>query len=1654
MTEESSNQNIFEEAEKGVSKYAKRASARSGSFISSKEETVSAPEGIGAEASSVQGEETQPEINLTGEETPAVDVPHEENAAETGGEKGASGGEETSSAANNPGEQENQSLSGEPEEITDEKIKAVLKEYEDLVNLTEKGLKEEFVAEGGEQLKTLSEEFNRSIDRYNDNIRIIPGFLDKKQEIEKIFEQVFEIENNKDEKRMAEAFDLLQKANKLMDEIVGSSKKETSAEKYLREKRFKETEERYKLLNDRFEREGKGLLGEANKEVVLSWLGKVRYFLNRAQEFNNDENNDRCLRYLGEANKFLDGVGGLLGEPLKESAKITSQTVKDALDKLNIDARELEAELPDFCGLTEGQQMLALENLNQLRLGLIEEQALLKYEEDTSKMTFAVAARKWWRRDYGKKLHVWKNLGEKSGDLLEGGKAALKSGFKNITLAREKRRQIEEIKQGGLGILKDDLTAIIKEIKANNIEASLNRKNALQVNYFSVSKLENLIDFSKYDEKYKESAETKVQDLNTASLRLSKMPFEWSKSRKKTERDKYNKASKEYECVRSEFLRLMGEENKGAAFKYLNEAEYAVEMNKFLNENPDAEGAIKNIESGRFWLSAISSTAAERGYMAGLGFAGRMAAGAAVGFVGMPLVAGAIGAFTAIKRGNELFEEKTKTSRRGKESFLKEYEIGILKRRIEILGEYLQKNLDLKKEEKEKIESEIFSYKERIKFINSYFRSAPVDLEGNEIKEFKEKHIIFEKAEVLNESLDDLLKDYFDALLKLDAEEEKNKILKSLRNLTEYIERNINEGLIDFGGRAGSVGRQYELLRNLALARSVSGFLDEGVKEEIDLRLRRVFAERKSVVSEVKRRFIRNKMITGVATSAGFALGGAAIRHFFFEGPSQKEVDLDTTTDKNGGADTLEEINKFLEEKNRKLNELDEFLKQKDRELNPDKRSSLYIPFLSTREAFADFKSRFEQLNPDVQRKILDISNKTSPKTREDIYVKGYKGEKGDDAVFNYFYDEYEKKFGVKTKGTEFSPSVPKVSKITGERLTFENANEYIDDWIERMKQVKEENSAANISYTMLSTPGNRKIVLDILQGKLKYKGRIGQEAAVDWVLDRKNQFSKTMPESALEAASSVGGGAKPETSAPVPEAIPSPQGTVRPATPLVSESAPSAEGTKAVPPPKAPPASSAPSEVVPPPKPPTPIESTPKVSEAPLQIKAEIKEGGDVWSSAFSLIGKGEGKISADQFNEAWNNPRSGAMVNGEFIGIKDINLTHKNDELIFIPAKGGEPAKFEVLDFKGDKYKMGHRDMLEKPQVQREIRTGLTEAEKKFGVKQEAGVPRDDRVEFSNPGNVFGKEEGALLTTVVEKEKTLDFSAYKEYFSKQGEEGVIFSEKDVKEIADTLGYDINNSDASKNLPKDLVEKIANNPEIFKDEKGGWLRDRLRFAASNTEMPIEKQEKVFSFQDIVNINLNKDFSADEIYRRFYGDDVWINTNEEGISILKGGEKFYINDSGTITLLRANGQTIDSLLIPDTIIKKNIDLNEFTVSDLEKISDGIREKYGQEIAIYKDLDNSRKVLTKNLDETQLKGVLVSKISDVLSKDWPKKFGGNIFTGKENSAANVREFLNTQVEYLRGKKIGDINLEADLGKMGVGEFLSKYSSDLVERVNKI
>ena len=150
--------------------------------------------------------------------------------------------------------------------------------------------------------------------------------------------------------------------------------------------------------------------------------------------------------------------------------------------------------------------------------------------------------------------------------------------------------------------------------------------------------------------------------------------------------------------------------------------------------------------------------------------------------------------------------------------------------------------------------------------------------------------------------------------------------------------------------------------------------------------------------------------------------------------------------------------------------------------------------------------------------------------------------------------------------------------------------------------------------------------------------------------------------------------------------------------------------------------------------------EETTKLTPEPLRNlkEIEIKKGGNIWNAGHSLIGEGQGKISAKQFNEAWSNPKSGAIINEKFVHIGKIGLTHENDNIVFVPRNGNEPAYFEVKDYEGDKYKIGAGIVKKLQKI-----TNTPESEKELPV-----LGKDYGVKFdSGESPVLGKDYGIEL-------------------------------------------------------------------------------------------------------------------------------------------------------------------------------------------------------------------------------------------------------------------------------------------------------------------
>lgn len=82
----------------------------------------------------------------------------------------------------------------------------------------------------------------------------------------------------------------------------------------------------------------------------------------------------------------------------------------------------------------------------------------------------------------------------------------------------------------------------------------------------------------------------------------------------------------------------------------------------------------------------------------------------------------------------------------------------------------------------------------------------------------------------------------------------------------------------------------------------------------------------------------------------------------------------------------------------------------------------------------------------------------------------------------------------------------------------------------------------------------------------------------------------------------------------------------------------------------------------------------------------ATIGKGSNIWEASRSLIGEGEGKISKEQWLEAWE--KSTVMIDGKEVSLRDAWLVHKEDALRFVETPQG--PRLELIDAK-DAFKVG---------------------------------------------------------------------------------------------------------------------------------------------------------------------------------------------------------------------------------------------------------------------------------------------------------------------------------------------------------------------------
>ncbi len=346
----------------------------------------------------------------------------------------------------------------------------------------------------------------------------------------------------------------------------------------------------------------------------------------------------------------------------KEKAEDLSNEIKEtgAFKEFNVSFEELE-KISGFEKLSNGQRLLVAENLKQLTLGRVHEEAGEKYEKDTAKARFLG--------------RVWKGISKK------------------YQIAKLEKSAAKNIISGGMEIHKDALVHLI-ERASDGPDVEVLKEGKLEVLY--ASGMENL------NPEQKES----IESFNQIASKFSKMPEEWrAGTASKKEQEKYKALRDQYEKTKADILEIKRDKSgyKEAAL-YVNDIDSRVYGDQFLNTHPDVEKQLQNITDKSIWTRAMANVATERGlYLAG-GFITRTLTTSLLGLAGAPLAAAGMGGFIARKRAKEALVEHEKGARRGVEDRSKEAKnfvsVDSMREKLEKLSEKISTEKDPEKREK------------------------------------------------------------------------------------------------------------------------------------------------------------------------------------------------------------------------------------------------------------------------------------------------------------------------------------------------------------------------------------------------------------------------------------------------------------------------------------------------------------------------------------------------------------------------------------------------------------------------------------------------------------------------------------------------------------------------------------------------------------------------------------------------------------------------------------------------------------------------------------------------------------------------------------------------------------------------------------------
>ena len=293
-----------------------------------------------------------------------------------------------------------------------------------------------------------------------------------------------------------------------------------------------------------------------------------------------------------------------------------------------INQKELR-EIPGYGELTDGQKEMVFENLRQVTLGRIQEEAQKEYRKNTAESKFLG--------------RVWQGIS------------------KRYQIAKLERAQSSAFESGGIASHGKYLEKLIAGAREGP-EAIRNKDGTLEIKFVSENAYKELVghDASAAEGEF-------IDSLNASIANFAKIPDEWAlPTATKKEKKAYEAAKEEYENARHALIERMNHGRGGqyALEKALNLDE-KVSMTQFLSSHPDVEKELQTINSKKLWVRALQNVATERGLYFAFGTASRSIAVGLLGALGAPIAAASMGGFIAHRRAKETVSTEARMSRRG-----------------------------------------------------------------------------------------------------------------------------------------------------------------------------------------------------------------------------------------------------------------------------------------------------------------------------------------------------------------------------------------------------------------------------------------------------------------------------------------------------------------------------------------------------------------------------------------------------------------------------------------------------------------------------------------------------------------------------------------------------------------------------------------------------------------------------------------------------------------------------------------------------------------------------------------------------------------------------------------------------------------------------